>query len=464
MLHIFISGRPGRTRAGTTGEIVAGYEAKIVDDDGAPVPDGTPGNLYVRGRSAATGYWCRMETTRLVFQGHWVRTGDTYVRSSDGYYSSLGRTDDIIKAGGIWVSPTEVEERLRQHPAVMQAVVVSVPDDAGLDKPVACTVLAAGLGGDGRGPGRLLPGGPGRLQAPPQRPRLRRAADHRDRQAAAFPRPRTRPRAPRRRGGARPDADHRRTRMTATDTLLPPGPAGSGRDVDVDLLVVGAGPAGLYAAYYAGFRGLRTARRGLPARARRPGHGAVPGEDDLRRRGLPRHQGPRPGRRAGGAGRALRPGLPAGRARRAPQTRPGTARGRASGSSSPPTRAPGSGAAAVVITGGIGTFTPRPLPGGSEWEGRGLTYFVKELAAHAGQDVVIVGGGDSAVRLGAGPRRPSPPRSPSCTAASTSARTRPASPTGEGLDGRSSPTPRSTRSTGDEPAAHRRTSSTRTAR
>jgi acyl-coenzyme A synthetase/AMP-(fatty) acid ligase len=73
-----------------------------------------------------------------------VRTGDTYVRSSDGFYSSLGRTDDIIKAGGIWVSPTEVEERLRQHPEVLQVVVVSVPDDSGLDKPVACTVLTTG--------------------------------------------------------------------------------------------------------------------------------------------------------------------------------------------------------------------------------------------------------------------------------------------------------------------------------
>jgi benzoate-CoA ligase family protein len=144
MLHIFISGRPGRTRAGATGEIVAGYDAKILDDDGNPVPDGTPGNLYVRGNSAATGYWCRMATTRLVFQGDWVRTGDTYVRSHDGFYTSLGRTDDIIKAGGIWVSPTEVEERLQQHPEVMQVVVVSVPDQSGLDKPVACTVLSPG--------------------------------------------------------------------------------------------------------------------------------------------------------------------------------------------------------------------------------------------------------------------------------------------------------------------------------
>jgi benzoate-CoA ligase family protein len=146
MLHIFISGRPGRTRAGATGEVVDGYRAKIVDDDGQPVPDGTPGHLYVQGSSAASGYWQRAEVSRRVFQGPWVRTGDTYVRSADGYYTSLGRTDDIIKAGGIWVSPTEVEERLRQHEAVSQAVVVSVPDETGLDKPVACVVLTAGAG------------------------------------------------------------------------------------------------------------------------------------------------------------------------------------------------------------------------------------------------------------------------------------------------------------------------------
>jgi benzoate-CoA ligase family protein len=144
MLHIFISNRPGRVRPGTSGEVVAGYEARIQDDDGRPVPDGTPGHLYVRGSSAATGYWCRTEITRRVFQGPWVRTGDTYVRSPDGYYASMGRTDDIIKAGGIWVSPTEVEERIRQHPAVNLVVVVSLPDADGLDKPVACVVLAPG--------------------------------------------------------------------------------------------------------------------------------------------------------------------------------------------------------------------------------------------------------------------------------------------------------------------------------
>jgi benzoate-CoA ligase family protein len=144
MLHIFISNRPGRVRPGTSGEVVAGYEAHIQDDDGHPVPDGTPGHLFVRGSSAATGYWCRTEVTRRVFQGPWVRTGDTYVRSADGYYSSMGRTDDIIKAGGIWVSPTEVEERLRQHADVNLVVVVSLPDADGLDKPVACVVLTPG--------------------------------------------------------------------------------------------------------------------------------------------------------------------------------------------------------------------------------------------------------------------------------------------------------------------------------
>lgn len=144
MLHIFISNRPGRVRPGTSGEVVAGYEARIQDDDGLAVPDGTPGHLYVRGSSAATGYWCRTEVTRRVFQGPWVRTGDTYVCSADGYYSSMGRTDDIIKAGGIWVSPTEVEERLRLHADVNLVVVVSLPDADGLDKPVACVVLAPG--------------------------------------------------------------------------------------------------------------------------------------------------------------------------------------------------------------------------------------------------------------------------------------------------------------------------------
>jgi len=91
--------RPG------TGEPVAGYALRIEDDERAEVADGEPGDLYVCDESAAMGYWCRAEVTRRVFRGPWLRTGDTYVRSPDGYYSYLGRSDDIIKAGGIWVSP-----------------------------------------------------------------------------------------------------------------------------------------------------------------------------------------------------------------------------------------------------------------------------------------------------------------------------------------------------------------------
>jgi benzoate-CoA ligase family protein len=143
-LHIFLSNRPGAVRPGTTGQAVPGYELRLEDDDGNLVAPGTPGNLFVRGESLATGYWCRTETTRRVFRGPWLRTGDTYVSDADGYYSCLGRTDDVLKAGGIWVSPVEVETRLREHPGVGQVAVVSVPDADGLDKPVAVVVPAAG--------------------------------------------------------------------------------------------------------------------------------------------------------------------------------------------------------------------------------------------------------------------------------------------------------------------------------
>ncbi len=143
-LHIFISNRPGQVRPGSTGTVVPGYEAKLLDDLGAPVKDGDPGHLYVRGESIATGYWCRTATTRQVFQGEWLRTGDTYVRSEDGYYTCLGRSNDMIKAGGIWVSPMEVEARLLEHPSVAECAVVAYTDADGLEKPVACVVPAAG--------------------------------------------------------------------------------------------------------------------------------------------------------------------------------------------------------------------------------------------------------------------------------------------------------------------------------
>lgn len=144
-LHIFLSNREGAVRPGTSGVPVAGYDIELRDEDGQPVTDDTPGALFVRGESIATGYWCRTAASRSVFQGEWLRTGDTYFRSEDGYYTCLGRTNDMLKAGGIWVSPAEVEERLLQHPAVAQAAVVAVPDRDELDKPVACVVLATGI-------------------------------------------------------------------------------------------------------------------------------------------------------------------------------------------------------------------------------------------------------------------------------------------------------------------------------
>ncbi len=146
MLHIFLSNRPGEVRAGTTGVAVPGYQLKLIDEDsGAEVTGaGTPGTLFVRGESAATGYWSRYEASRLVFQGEWLRTGDTYLRDADGYYACLGRTGDMIKASGVWVSPMEVEARLLAHPAVQQAAVVAAHDADDLEKPVAYVVLAPG--------------------------------------------------------------------------------------------------------------------------------------------------------------------------------------------------------------------------------------------------------------------------------------------------------------------------------
>jgi benzoate-CoA ligase family protein len=150
-LHIFLSNKEGQVRPGTSGTPVPGYDIELRDEDGNPVPDDTPGGLYVRGASLASGYWCRTDATREVFQGEWLRTGDTYTRSADGYYTCLGRSNDLLKAGGIWVSPAEVEDRLLQHPEVVEAAVVGVPDSNELDKPVACVVLTEGATVDADG-------------------------------------------------------------------------------------------------------------------------------------------------------------------------------------------------------------------------------------------------------------------------------------------------------------------------
>jgi benzoate-CoA ligase family protein len=144
MLHIFLSNKEGSVRPGTTGLPVPGYELRILDEEGREVGPGTPGTLYVRGESTATGYWSRYAASRQVFQGEWLCTGDTYVRDADGYYICRGRTGDMLKASGIWVSPAEVESRLLAHPAVAEAVVVAAIDTDGLEKPVAYVVTGTG--------------------------------------------------------------------------------------------------------------------------------------------------------------------------------------------------------------------------------------------------------------------------------------------------------------------------------
>ena len=143
-LHIFLSNSPDDIRPGTTGKAVPGYQLEVRDVDGRPVGPGTPGELYVSGESIAMGYWRRAEANRSVFQGQWLRTGDTFVVDESGYYHCFGRSNDLLKAGGIWVSPAEVEERLLEHEAVAEAAVVGIPDSSGIDKPAALIVRAPG--------------------------------------------------------------------------------------------------------------------------------------------------------------------------------------------------------------------------------------------------------------------------------------------------------------------------------
>ena len=139
-LNTFLSNGPDDIRPGTTGRPVPGYQLQLRDADGGLVPQGQPGTLHVRGESIAQGYWRRTAASRQVFVGEWVNTGDTYLENEDGYYVCMGRSSDLLKAGGIWVTPSEVESRLLEHPLVAEAAVVGVLDADGLDKPVACVV------------------------------------------------------------------------------------------------------------------------------------------------------------------------------------------------------------------------------------------------------------------------------------------------------------------------------------
>ncbi|HTV88671.1 MAG TPA: benzoate-CoA ligase family protein [Stellaceae bacterium] len=142
MLHIFLSNHPDDIRYGTTGKPVPGYDLRVVDADGEAA-DGAPGELVVRGPSAAEGYWNQREKSRHTFRGEWTHTGDTYIRDADGYYRYCGRSDDMLKVGGIWVSPFEVEEALIGHRTVLEAAVVGQADSDGLIKPKAFVVLQA---------------------------------------------------------------------------------------------------------------------------------------------------------------------------------------------------------------------------------------------------------------------------------------------------------------------------------
>ncbi len=143
MLHIFISNRHGDVRYGTSGKPVPGYDVKLVDDAGEPAAEGEDGALWVRGPSACVAYWNQRDKSLGTFHGPWTRTGDRYVRDADGYYTYSGRSDDMLKVGGIWVSPFEVESALASHEAVLEAAVVGHPDHDGLVKPRAFVVLKA---------------------------------------------------------------------------------------------------------------------------------------------------------------------------------------------------------------------------------------------------------------------------------------------------------------------------------
>ncbi|MDE2417281.1 MAG: benzoate-CoA ligase family protein [Burkholderiales bacterium] len=144
MLHIFLSNLPGKVRYGTTGWPVPGYDIELRNEDGSATPDGEPGDLYIHGPSAAMMYWGNRTKTRETFQGGWTKSGDKYVRNADGTYTYSGRSDDMLKVSGIYVSPFEVEATLVQHPAVLEAAVVGVPDAEGLTKTKAYVVLKAG--------------------------------------------------------------------------------------------------------------------------------------------------------------------------------------------------------------------------------------------------------------------------------------------------------------------------------
>lgn len=149
MLHIFISNQAGSVRYGTTGKPVPGYEIELRDDQGKPVPVGSIGDLYIKGPSSAIMYWNNRSKTRETMLGDWLKSGDKYICDTDGYYTYAGRSDDMIKVSGQYVSPVEVENILVQHASVLEAAVIGVTDEQGLVKTTAYVVLREGKTTDG---------------------------------------------------------------------------------------------------------------------------------------------------------------------------------------------------------------------------------------------------------------------------------------------------------------------------
>ncbi|MFN0040099.1 MAG: benzoate-CoA ligase family protein [Burkholderiales bacterium] len=147
MLHVFLSNHPQAIRHGTTGKAVPGYELRLVDENGVPVKQGELGELEISGSTSALYYWNNRARTRATFVGRWTRSGDKYSQDADGYYIYGGRTDDMLKVGGIWVSPAEVEQALVSHPDVLEAAVIGVADDQDLVKPKAFVTLKPGITG-----------------------------------------------------------------------------------------------------------------------------------------------------------------------------------------------------------------------------------------------------------------------------------------------------------------------------
>jgi benzoate-CoA ligase len=140
-LQMVIANRPGEANPGSSGKIIPGYEARLVDDDERLVAPGEIGNLLIKGDSTCTGYWNKHEKTKETFEGHWFRTGDKYYQDQDGYFWYAGRTNDLFKVNGRWLGPAEVESALIAHPAVREAAVIARDDENGLTKPAAYVVV-----------------------------------------------------------------------------------------------------------------------------------------------------------------------------------------------------------------------------------------------------------------------------------------------------------------------------------